>query len=143
VQDPQYNAIHAKLLRRQDVVSHNLKFMIGVTKIASPGANQDVDGKAHVAAGSLHQSGAGSDSPGRQVAAELNPVRPAELRRDGVVHRFDTDFEHRTIRHELRVRRTRALRDDASTLGSVPHGASDRLISAAAIRFRVAARRIL
>jgi hypothetical protein len=63
VQYPEHNAIHTELLRRMDIVAHNLKFMIRVTKLAGSGTNQNMYGSANVAANGLHQSRAGSDSP--------------------------------------------------------------------------------
>src|SRR5579863_8642730 len=103
MQYAQHDAVHAELLGGEDIVAHDFELVIGITEIARPRANQDVDGKAHLAANRLHESSAGSDSSRGQVTAELNPLRAAELRRDRVVYRFDADFQDITIHHELRA----------------------------------------
>jgi hypothetical protein len=102
----QDEAVRADLLGRVDVIAHGLKFMIGITKITRPRANQDMDGNAHVTASGLHETGAGSDSAGGQVAAQFKAVRATAFRRDGVVYRFHADFQNELVGHGLRVRRT-------------------------------------
>jgi hypothetical protein len=102
----QDEAVRADLLGRVDIIAHGLKFMIGITKIAGPRANQDVDGDAYVTASGLHETRARSDSAGGQVAAQFKAVRATACRRDGVVHRFHADFQNELLGHGLRVRRT-------------------------------------
>jgi hypothetical protein len=106
-QYPKHNAIHTKLFGSLDIVAHDFKFMIGVTKIASPWADQNVNGNRDVSSSRSHKSRAGSDSPGRQVTAEFNAVCATTFRRDRKVHRFNADFQDSTIGHDLRARRTK------------------------------------
>jgi hypothetical protein len=115
VQYPQDYAIHPELLGGKDIVAHDVEFVAGVTKAAGPGANQNVDGNAHVAANGLHESRAGSDSAGRQVAAKLNPVSTPALGRDGVLHRFYANLKHETVLHFVALE-NRMLRFAASGL---------------------------
>jgi len=102
----QDEAVRADLLGRVDIIAHGLKFVIGITEIAGPRANQDMNGDAHVTASGLHETRARSDSAGGQVAAQFKAVRATARRRDGVVHRFHADFQNELVGHGLRVRRT-------------------------------------
>src|ERR1700722_8857434 len=113
-------AVRADLLGRVDIIAHGLKFVIGITKIAGPRANQDMDGNAHVAASGLHETRARSDSAGGQVAAQFNAVRATACRRDGVVHRFHADFQNEWVGHGLRVRRTGRSAVSSFSVGGGP-----------------------
>jgi len=61
----EYYAIHIEPLGILDIGAHNVKFMGGVTKIAGPRSNHDMNGNTYVAASFLHQSSAGSYPAGR------------------------------------------------------------------------------
>src|SRR6202042_1331340 len=74
LQYAEHDAIHTELPGRQNVVAHDLKFIVGITKVAGSRANQNVNGNADVAANGLHEPRTRSGPSGRQVAAQLNAL---------------------------------------------------------------------
>jgi hypothetical protein len=83
IQEPENDSIHAELLGRPNVILHDFKLRSGVHKIARSWPNDDVNGQTKMFAGDFHQAGAGSNPARGEVAAKLDAMSSAALRRHG------------------------------------------------------------
>src|SRR5579872_1578640 len=82
LKNSKHDAICPKLLGHDYIFLHGLKLLIGVIEITAARANHDIKIDGQLAANRRDQSRAGSDTTFKKIAAQLDSLRAAALRRD-------------------------------------------------------------
>lgn len=92
IQEPEDDSVEADFFRYLNFAFHALEFRVGINEVAGARANHSIDGNSDLFACGSHERYARSYAARRQIAAKLDPVGSAVLRRDGVGDLFDTNF---------------------------------------------------